>query len=160
MISTFGCNIGLILSGARVYYAMARDGLFFRGAGTLHPRHKTPSRALIVQAIWTSVLCLSGTYSQLLDYVIFAAVLFYLLTAVGLFALRVSRPDAERPVKVPGYPWLPALYVLLMGAIGADLLVVKPQYTWPGLIIVALGIPVYYAWRLASAGRARSPTAA
>ena len=160
MISTFGCNNGLILSGARVYYAMARDGLFFRGAGTLHPRHQTPTAALIMQALWTSVLCLSGTYSQLLDYVIFAAVLFYLLTAVGLFALRFSRPDAERPVKVPGYPWLPGLYVVLMGAIGVDLLVVKPQYTWPGLIIVALGVPVYYAWRFAAAGRARSPTAA
>jgi basic amino acid/polyamine antiporter, APA family len=160
MISTFGCNNGLILSGARVYYAMARDGLFFRGAGTLHPRHQTPTVALIMQALWTCVLCVSGTYSQLLDYVIFAAVLFYLLTAVGLFALRFSRPDAERPVKVPGYPWLPALYVLLMAAIGADLLVVKPQYTWPGLIIVALGVPVYYAWRQTAAGRTRSATAA
>jgi APA family basic amino acid/polyamine antiporter len=159
MISTFGCNNGLILSGARVYYAMARDGLFFRGAGTLHPRHQTPTVALLMQALWTCVLCLSGTYSQLLDYVIFAAVLFYLLTAVGLFALRFSRPDAERPVKVPGYPWLPALYVLLMAAIGADLLVVKPQYTWPGLIIVALGVPVYYAWRQVGAGRTRSATA-
>jgi basic amino acid/polyamine antiporter, APA family len=95
------------------------------------------------------VLCLSGTYSQLLDYVIFAALLFYLLTALSLFALRRKRPHAERPVPAPGYPWLPALYVLLTGAIAVDLLIVKPRYTWPGLVIVALGVPVYFAWRLA-----------
>ncbi len=147
MVSTFGCNNGLILSGARVYYAMAHDGLFFRKAGALHPRYQTPAPALAVQAVWTCVLCLSGTYSQLLDYVIFAALLFYLLTGVSLFALRRARPDLERPVRVPAYPWLPALYVLLTGAIAADLLVRKPQYTWPGLLIVALGIPVYYGWR-------------
>jgi basic amino acid/polyamine antiporter, APA family len=157
MISTFGCANGLILAGPRVYYAMARDGLFFRGAGTLHPRFKTPTLALAIQAVWTCVLCLSGTYSQLLDYVIFAALLFYLLTALSLFALRRKRPELERPVLVPGYPWLPALYVLLTGAIAVDLLVVKPQYTWPGLIIVALGIPVYYAWRLAGQRGAAEP---
>jgi basic amino acid/polyamine antiporter, APA family len=157
MISTFGCNNGLILSGARVYFAMALDGLFFRRAGTLHPRFQTPAFALVIQAVWTCVLCLSGTYSQLLDYVIFAALLFYLLTAVSLFALRRARPHAERPVPVPGYPWLPALYVLLTGAIAADLLIVKPRYTWPGLIIVALGVPVYYAWRLAAQRGAAAP---
>lgn len=150
MVSTFGCNNGLILSGARVYFAMALDGLFFRRAGALHPRYQTPAFALVIQAVWTCVLCLSGTYSQLLDYVIFAALLFYLLTAVSLFALRARRPQAERPVSVPGYPWLPALYVLLTGAIAIDLLAVKPRYTWPGLIIVTLGVPVYYAWRLAA----------
>src|SRR2546430_8033392 len=107
MISTFGCNNGLILSGARVYYAMARDDLFFKSAGVLHPRYKTPAVALVVQAVWTSVLCLSGTYTQLLNFVIFAALVFYMLTAVGLFALRVKRPAAERPVRAPGYPWLP-----------------------------------------------------
>ncbi|MBI2535632.1 MAG: amino acid permease [Gemmatimonadetes bacterium] len=117
MISTFGCNNGLILSGARVYYAMARDDLFFRRTGTLHVVHRTPTFALVVQGIWTSVLCLSGTYSQLLDYVVFAAVLFYMLTAIGLFALRVRRPDAERPVRAVGYPWLPAAYVLATGLI-------------------------------------------
>ncbi len=147
MISTFGCNNGLILSGARVYYAMARDDLFFRRTGNLHPVHRTPTFGLVVQAIWTSVLCLSGTYSQLLDYVIFAAVLFYMLTAVGLFALRARRPDLARPVRAVGYPWLPGAYVLLTGLIGVDLLFQKPQYTWPGLIIVAVGIPVYYVWR-------------
>src|SRR5881628_1137074 len=104
MISTFGCNNGLILSGARVYYAMARDNLFFKSAGNLHPTFKTPALALIVQAIWKCVLCLSGTYSELLNYVIFAALLFYMLTAVGLFFLRARRPDAERPVRAVGYP--------------------------------------------------------
>jgi len=150
IISTFGCNNGLILSGARVYYAMARDNLFFRRTGTLDPVHKTPKFGLVVQAIWVSVLCLSGTYSQLLDYVIFAALLFYMLTAVGLFALRVRRPRAERPVRAPGYPWLPAAYIIATAAIGVNLLFMKPQYTWPGLIIVALGVPVYYVWRAAT----------
>jgi APA family basic amino acid/polyamine antiporter len=156
MISTFGCNNGLILSGARVYYAMARDDLFFRKAGELHPRHRTPAFGLVVQAVWASLLCLSGTYGQLLDYVIFAAVLFYLLTAVGLFALRRKQPQAERPVKAPGYPVLPALYVVLTGLICVNLLIEKPQYTWPGLIIVALGVPVYYAWSRARGGAART----
>ncbi len=156
MISTFGCNNGLILSGARVYYAMALDGVFFRKAGTLQPKFKTPALALIVQAVWTCVLCLSGTYSQLLDYVIFAALLFYLLTGVSLFALRRKRPHLDRPVRVPGYPWVPALYVLLTGAIALDLLIVKPRYTWPGLVIVALGLPVYYVWRLTAQRGARS----
>ncbi len=123
MISTFGCNNGLILSGARVYYAMARDDLFFKSAGVLHPRYKTPAVALLVQAVWTSVLCLSGTYTQLLNFVIFAALVFYMLTAVGLFALRVKRPAAARPVRTPGYPWLPALYVIATGVIAVDLLV-------------------------------------
>jgi len=156
MISTFGCDNGLILSGARVYYAMARDGLFFRKAATLHPQFQTPALALIVQAVWTCVLCLSGTYGQLLDYVIFAALLFYVLTAVSLFALRRTQPQLERPVRVPGYPWLPALYLLLTGAIAVDLLIVKPRYTWPGLAIVALGLPVYYGWRLTAQRAARS----
>lgn len=147
MISTFGCNNGLILMGARVYYAMARDGLFFRSMKTLHPKHKTPARALILQAGWTCVLCLSGTYSQLLDYVIFAAVLFYGLTGVALFVLRARRPLEPRPYRVWGYPGLPAIYVLLMAAIAANLLVQKPQYSWPGLFIVALGVPVYFGWR-------------
>ena len=147
VISTIGCNNGLILSGARVYYAMARDGVFFRGAEALHPTHKTPAFGLFVQAGWASVLCASGTYSQLLDYVVFAALMFYLLTAIGLFALRRKRPDAERPVVVPGYPWLPAAYALLTAALCLDLLVEKPQYSWLGLGIVALGLPVYALWR-------------
>ncbi|MDI3285594.1 amino acid permease [Polyangium sp. 15x6] len=151
MISTLGCANGMILAGARVYYAMAHDELFFKAAGVLHPRHRTPAVALVVQAVWTSVLCLSGTYSQLLDYVIFATLLFYMLTTVGLFALRIKRPHVDRPVKVVGYPWLPALHVLLTALICVDLLLEKPGYTWPGLVIVALGVPVYFAWRAVAA---------
>ena len=152
MISTFGCNNGLILAGARVFYAMARDGLFLRRAAQLHPRYHTPSFALWIQAAWACVLCLSGTYSQLLDYVMFAAVLFYLLTAIGLFVLRVRRRTEPRPVSVPLYPLLPALYVLLTAAICANLLIQRPQYTWPGLVIVLLGVPVYLLWRRARTG--------
>ncbi len=149
MISTFGCNNGLILSGARVYYAMARDNLFFKRAAELHPTYRTPSTALVAQAIWTCVLCLSGTYGQLLDFVIFAALLFYMLTAIGIFMLRAKRPQAERPVKAIGYPWLPALSVALTGLLCLNLLIQPEQqkYAGLGLIIVALGVPVYYAWR-------------
>src|SRR2546430_4900641 len=149
MISTFGCNNGLILSGARVYYAMAQDNLFFKSAANLHPTYRTPALALIVQAIWTCVLCLSGTYGQLLNFVIFAAVLFYAVTAVGLFRLRQRRPDIPRPVKAPGYPVLPALYIGLTGLIAIDLLVqdVTRTYAMLGLALVLLGVPVYFAWR-------------
>ena len=147
MISTFGCNNGLILSGARVYYAMSRDDLFFRSAGALHPRYRTPAVALVVQAVWTSMLCLSGTYSQLLEFVIFAALLFYMLTAVGLFVLRLKRPGAPRPVRVPGYPWLPAAYLALNGLIALALLVEKTTYSGLGLLCVLLGVPVYFIWR-------------
>src|SRR5881296_2692968 len=149
MISTFGCNNGLILSGARVYYAMARDDLFFKSAGVLHPSYKTPAVALVVQAVWTSVLCLSGTYTQLLNFVIFAALVFYGLTAVGLFALRMKRPSALRPVRAPGYPWLPALYVVATAAIAVDLLTqdATRTYSFLGLGLVVLGVPVYFGWR-------------
>src|SRR6266536_2916525 len=149
MISTFGCNNGLILSGARVYYAMATDNLFFKSAANLHPTYRTPALALIVQAIWTCVLCLSGTYGQLLNFVIFAAVVFYTVTAVGIFRLRQRRPDIPRPVKAPGYPILPALYVVLTGLIAVDLLVQDSTrtYAFLGLILVLLGVPVYFAWR-------------
>ena len=149
MISTFGCNNGLILSGARVYYAMAQDNLFFKSAANLHPTYRTPALALIVQAIWTCVLCLSGTYGQLLNFVIFAAVVFYAVTAFGLFRLRQRRPDIPRPVKAPGYPILPALYIVLTGLIAIDLLVqdVTRTYAMLGLALVLLGVPVYFAWR-------------
>src|SRR6267142_1765897 len=149
MISTFGCNNGLILSGARVYYAMAQDNLFFKSAANLHPTFKTPALALVVQAIWTCVLCLSGTYGQLLNFVIFAAVVFYAVTAVGLFRLRQKRPDIPRPVKAPGYPFLPGLYVVLTGLIAVDLLVQDSTrtYAFLGLILVLLGVPVYFGWR-------------
>jgi basic amino acid/polyamine antiporter, APA family len=146
LISTFGCNNGLILAGSRVYYAMARDGLFFRSVGRLHPRYKTPYISLAVQAVWASVLCLSGTYGQLLDYITFAVLVFYILTLVALFVLRRTRPNEPRPYRATGYPVLPAIYILMAIFIDIVLLRYKPQYTWPGLIIVLLGIPVYFIW--------------
>ena len=145
MVSTFGCNNGLILAGARVYYAMAKDGLFFRNVGQLNA-HAVPGAGLVVQGIWASVLCLSGTYGDLLDYVVFAVLIFYILTIGGIFVLRKKRPNAERPYRAFGYPFVPALYILLATAICIDLLICKPEYTWPGLGIVLLGIPVYYGW--------------
>ncbi len=147
LLSTFGCNNGLILSGPRVYYAMARDGLFFDRAGRLHQVYRTPAFGLIAQAIWASVLCISGTYGQLLDYVIFAALVFYFLTTLALFRLRRKRPDQPRPVKAFGYPILPALYMVAVAALMIILLLYRPLYTWPGLLIVALGVPVYAIWR-------------
>jgi APA family basic amino acid/polyamine antiporter len=147
VISTFGCNAGLVLAGPRVYYAMARDRLFFRRAGALHPQRRTPMFGLATQAVWASVLCLSGTYNQLLDYVIFASVLFYFLTTLSLFRLRRLQPDLPRPVKAFGYPVIPALYLVAAAALMLVLLARKPLFTWPGLVIVALGIPVYFLWR-------------
>ena len=149
MISTFGCNNGLILAGARVYYAMARDGLFFRKAGNLND-HSVPATALWFQAAWAGALCLTGTYSDLLDYVIFAVLIFYILTVAGIILLRRKRPNADRPYRVWGYPVLPVLYVLAAAAVALDLLIMKPTYTWPGAAIVLLGFPVYYVWRAVS----------
>ncbi|HET9363546.1 MAG TPA: amino acid permease [Candidatus Angelobacter sp.] len=146
LISTFGCCNGLILSGARVYYAMAKDGLFFKSTGKVHPKYLTPKNALIVQGIWTCILCLSGTYNDLLNYVIFAVLVFYILTITGLFVLRRTQPQAERPYRAIGYPILPAIYIVMALFIDIVLLRYKPQYTWPGLIIVLLGIPVYLIW--------------
>jgi APA family basic amino acid/polyamine antiporter len=146
MVSLFGCANGLVLMGARLYYAMARDGLFFRPAGLLNQRG-VPAVGLLLQGTWASLLVFSGTYNELLDYVIFAALLFYVLTVAGLFVLRRKRPNAERPYRALGYPVLPALYVLLCAAIMLDLLVVKPEFTWPGLILVCTGLPVYWLWR-------------
>jgi len=146
MISTFGCENGLILAGARVYYAMARDGLFFSSAGLLNTRG-VPAAALLFQGLWASLLTLSGTYADLLDYVIFAALLFYALTVGGLFVLRRTQPTAPRPYRAVGYPWVPGVYVGLATLIMIDLLMVKPYYTWPGLIIVVSGVPVFRWWR-------------
>ncbi len=146
LLSTFGCCNGLILAGARVFYAMAKDGLFFKGAAAIHPSYKTPAFALIMQGIWTCILCLSGSYGQLLDYIIFAVLIFYVLTIAGLFVLRYKRPEAERPYRAVGYPVLPAIYIVMALFIDVVLLLYKPQYTWPGLIIVLLGIPVYLVW--------------
>jgi APA family basic amino acid/polyamine antiporter len=159
MISTFGCNNGLILAGARVYYAMAVDGLFFKKTGTLN-RNGVPGWGLILQAVWASLLILPRTYdartntygnlySSLLDYVIFAVMLFYALTVIGIFILRFKQPGADRPYRAFGYPVIPALYVVLALLIAMDLLVAEKTRgnTIPGLVIVLTGLPVYLLWR-------------
>jgi basic amino acid/polyamine antiporter, APA family len=146
LISTFGCVNGIILAGARVYYAMSRDGLFFYAVGKLNPRTGVPANSLWLQWAWTCLLCLSGSYGQLLDYVIFAVLVFYILTIAGLFILRRTRPNAPRPYRAFGYPILPALYIAMATWICVVLLRYKPQYTWPGLILVLLGVPVYLVW--------------
>ena len=146
LISTFGCVNGMLLAGARVYYAMSRDGLFFQSVGQLSPRTGVPANSLWVQWAWTCLLCLSGSYGQLLDYVIFAALTFYILTIVSLFVLRRTQPDAPRPYRAFGYPALPALYIAMAAWVCVVLLRYKPQYTWPGLILVLLGVPVYLVW--------------
>ncbi|WP_317898837.1 APC family permease [Aurantibacillus circumpalustris] len=143
VISTFGCNNGLILSGARLFQAMANEGLFFKSASHIN-KFDVPSKALWFQAFWSSVLCLSGSYGSLLDYCTFASLLFYIVTISALFYLRKKEPDAPRPYKAFGYPIIPALYILLAGAICLDLLIYKPQNTFLGLVIIALGLPVYY----------------
>ncbi len=143
MVSTFGCNNGLILAGARVYYTMAKDGLFFKNVGTLN-KNSVPQVALWIQCIAASLWSLSGKYGDLLDMISFVVVLFYILTIVGIFILRKKRPDAERPYKAFGYPVLPVLYILMGLAFCILLIIYKPQFTWPGLIIVLIGIPLYY----------------
>lgn len=157
LVSTFGCNNGLILAGARVYWAMARDNLFFKRAGALNAR-EVPAFALILQAIWTSVLCLTGTYGQLLDYVIFAVLIFYAATTIGLFVLRRRLPDVERPYRAFGYPVLPALYILLALAVAVVLLVADKTraQAMSGLVIVLIGVPVYFLWRGVAGNAARS----
>jgi basic amino acid/polyamine antiporter, APA family len=155
MISTFGCNNGLILAGARVYYAMAKDGLFFKSVGAVN-RHNTPWVALWVQCVWACVLCLSGTYGQLLEFLVFAVVMFYILTVLGLFILRFRRPHMERPYRVFGYPVLPGLYLLIASFIEVQLLRYKPQYTWPGLAIILAGVPVYWLWQRSQTARRRN----
>ncbi len=146
LISTFGCANGMTLAGARVYYAMSRDGLFFKSVGKLHPRYKTPVAGLLVQAAWTVVLCVSGSYSQLLDYIIFAVLVFYILTIVGLFVLRFKRPEAPAALQGAGLPGAAGALYRHGAWICIVLLRYKPQYTWPGLVLVLLGIPVYLFW--------------
>ena len=157
MISTFGCINGLILAGARAYLAMARDGVFFRRAGELNAAH-VPGWALLVQGIWAVVLILPRTYNpatkkygnlygDLLDWVISAALIFYILTIAGIFRLRITRPDAERPYKAFGYPIIPGLYILGATAILLVLFIYRPATTWPGLVIVLLGLPAYALFR-------------
>jgi basic amino acid/polyamine antiporter, APA family len=157
MISTFGCNNGLILAGARAYYAMARDGLFFPAAGVLNAA-RVPAFALVLQGIWAMFLILPRTYdvstrtygnlySNLLDYVISAALIFYILTVAAVFRLRQTRPDVPRPYRALGYPVLPALYIAGAATILAILFIYRASTTWPGLAIVLLGLPAYFAWR-------------
>ena len=166
MVSTFGCNNGLILAGARAYYAMARDGLFFRAVGDLNKQH-VPAWGLVIQGIWAGVLVLPRTvktdaagtvtgygnlYGNLLDYVISAALIFYILTITGIFVLRRKRPDAERPYKAFGYPIVPALYIVGASVILLVLFIYQTATTWPGLLIVLAGVPIYFLWRRSNAG--------
>ena len=157
MISTFGCTNGLILAGARASYAMARDRLFFRAAGRLNGA-RVPAWALVLQGVWAAFLVLPRTYdpvtgqygnlySNLLDYVISAALIFYILTIAGVFRLRMTRPQGERPYRTWGYPLVPALYIVGASAILLVLFIYRPATTWPGLIIVLLGVPVYFLWK-------------
>ncbi len=170
MISTLGCNNGLILAGARVYYAMARDGLFFRSTGRLNEHH-VPAVGLVFQCVWASLLVLPRTravdastgsvtygnlYGNLLDYVVFSVLIFYVLTVAGIFVLRAKRPGADRPYRAFGYPVVPSLYILAATVIMVVLLLYRTETTWPGLIIVLTGIPVYFVWR----SRATKPAAA
>jgi APA family basic amino acid/polyamine antiporter len=163
MVSTFGCNNGLILAGARAYWAMARDGLFFKSSGQLNDKH-VPAWGLVIQGIWAAILVLPRTvrtddatgvveygnlYGNLLDYVISAALIFYILTIAGIFRLRKTRPDVPRPYKAFGYPIIPALYILGASVILVVLFAYQTATTWPGLIIIATGIPVYFIWRKA-----------
>ncbi|MBB5395685.1 APC family permease [Mucilaginibacter sp. AK015] len=143
MISTFGCNNGLILAGSRVYYSMAKDGLFFKRTGTLN-KFDVPEFGLWIQAVVASILCLSGKYGDLLDMISFVVVLFYVLTIVGIFILRKKMPNAERPYKAFGYPVLPVVYIIMGLAFCTLLIIYKPDFTWPGLGIVLIGIPIYY----------------
>jgi APA family basic amino acid/polyamine antiporter len=143
MVSTFGCNNGLILAGSRVYYTMAQDGLFFKNAAKLN-KNGVPAWALWAQCLVAGILCLSGRYGDLLDMISFVVVLFYILTIAGIFILRKKQPLTPRPYKAFGYPILPALYIILGISFCALLIGFKPQFTWPGLIIVLLGIPIYY----------------
>jgi APA family basic amino acid/polyamine antiporter len=145
MISTFGCNNGLILAGSRVYYTMAQDGLFFKKAGRLN-QQGVPAWGLWIQCVWASVLCLTGRYGDLLNYVIFVVLVFYALTIAGIFILRKKYPTMDRPYKAIGYPVVPFLYVLIALTIGIGLLIYQPTYTWPGFVIILLGLPVYHLW--------------
>ena len=153
MVSTFGCNNGLILAGARVYYAMAKDKLFFPKAASVNANH-VPGNALWYQCAWACALCLSGTYSDLVNYSTFASMIFYIVTIAGIFVLRKKEPDTERPYKAFGYPFVPALYILTALAICTILVIYDGRNTGFGLICVAAGIPVYYL----TVGRKKSLT--
>jgi APA family basic amino acid/polyamine antiporter len=143
MVATFGCNNGLILAGARVYYSMAKDGAFFKNVSKLN-RRAVPETALWLQCGMAAILCLSGKYGDLLDMITFVAVLFYVLTIAGIFILRVKKPLLERPYKAVGYPVLPIIYIVLGLAFCILLILYKPNFTWPGLLIALAGIPLYF----------------
>ncbi|OZA61824.1 MAG: amino acid transporter [Sphingobacteriales bacterium 39-40-5] len=146
MVSTFGCNNGLILAGARVYHTMASDGLFFKKTASLN-KHAVPEFGLWLQCLVASALCLSGRYGDLLDMISFVVVIFYVLTIIGIYILRAKRPDAERPYKAFGYPFLPAVYIVMGICFCTLLIIFKPNFTWPGLIVVLTGVPVFYMWK-------------
>jgi APA family basic amino acid/polyamine antiporter len=146
MISTFGCLNGIIFTAGRVYYAMANDGFFFKSAGRLN-KNGVPANALTMQCIWACLLCFSGTYGSLLDYIMFVVMIFYALTIIGLFVLRKKRPEMERPYKAFGYPVLPAIYILLAVWVVGVMFLHKMDYCLYGLIIVLIGVPVYYAFK-------------
>jgi APA family basic amino acid/polyamine antiporter len=151
MVSTFGCNNGLIIAGSRLFQSMAKDGLFFKKAATLN-RFGVPANAMVFQGIWASLLCLSGSYGDLLDYCTFSSLIFYIITISALFVLRKKMPDADRPYKAFGYPVIPALYIVLTTLICIDLLVYKTFNTGMGLFIIALGVPVYYLFKRSKNG--------
>lgn len=146
MVSTFGCNNGLILAGARVYHTMANDGLFFKRTASLN-KHAVPEFGLWLQCLVAAALCLSGRYGDLLDMISFVVVIFYVLTIIGIYILRAKRPEAERPYKAFGYPFLPAVYIVMGICFCTLLIIYKPNFTWPGLIVVLTGVPVYYMWK-------------
>ena len=146
MISTFGCNNGLILSGSRVYYAMAKENLFFQKAGVLNKKG-VPGYSIIIQSIWASLLCLSGTYGKLLDYTVFTILIFYFITILGIFILRKKQPAVPRPYKAFGYPVVPALYLVFAFLMCVNLLIYKTNTSLAGLVIVGLGVIVYFVWR-------------
>jgi APA family basic amino acid/polyamine antiporter len=149
MVSTFGCLNGLILTAARVYYAMAKDGLFLPKAAKLN-KNNVPANSLIMQCIWSCLLCFSGTYGDLLNYIMFAVMLFYVLTITGLFILRKKRPDMERPYKAFGYPVIPALYILMAAMVAINMLIYQTSSSLYGLIIILIGIPIYFVFKKSS----------
>ena len=143
MISTFGCVNGIVLAGSRVFQTMAKDGMFFKAA-IADNKNGVPAKSLWMQGIWASVLCLSGQYGNLLDMISFVIVLFYMITVFGVIYLRIKQPNLERPYKTWLYPITPIIYLLIGAAFCVLLLIYKQQYTWPGLLIVLLGVPIYY----------------
>jgi APA family basic amino acid/polyamine antiporter len=149
----------LLLGGARCYYAMARDGVFFPAMGRLHPRYRTPATALVAQCVWICILCLSGSYGQLIDFTIDASLVFSFLVPVALFVLRIRQPDRDRPVTAWGYPLVPFVYAAASGWVAVQLALLRPQYTWPGLVLLVLGLPIYWI-QSRRTGAARVPVSA